>query len=134
LERHPRRAGRFYEHLLFWRLANSDWYVVRAPGSGAGSSGLIYPDIVAVKPNRTIAIELKARPKGQDVYLERERYRKLAWIRDHSGAQVYVCTYYSFLNDFRCLRLEDYSYETDRYFVYKRVDFTTKGLKPEELG
>ena len=128
-----RKKGRYFEHLLFWRFAKSGWYVIRAPGSGAGSSHLFYPDFICIKKGKILVVELKARLDNRDLYIEKERYNKLLWIAGKTGGKALVCIYYKGLRDFRCLELENYDYTTNRYYVYKRSSFYKRGKKVEEV-
>lgn len=127
------QKGKRYELKLFWRLAKIGWYVIRAPASGGGSSSIIYPDLLAYRNGRIIGIEVKVRMDNRDVEISKDRFRKLMWIQQTFGIKMYLCVYYGFIHDFRCVELDKNYEETSTRIVYRRETVVSRGLTPEAL-
>jgi Holliday junction resolvase len=125
--------GRRYEYLLMRIFKRRGFYVIRAPASGKGSRSFFYPDIIALNHERKILVECKFSDVDQDIYLSKDRVRKLRWIADKILAETYVCVYFTSIGGFRCLRLSDFSRETEKNYIYSFKKFSEDGLDPEKI-
>ncbi len=125
--------GKRYEIKLMQKLKKLGYFVMRSPGSGRGSRRIWYPDIVAIRLGRPVFIEVKERGNNRDIHLPKIKYRQYKYIQHLAGADFYLCVFYKAIGEFRCLELDRYDYETDRYYVYKFRSFVEKGHRVEEV-
>jgi len=130
----PYDKGKRFEYRILWKLTKYGWFAVRAPASGKGSSKLFYPDIIAYRRGKLIGIEAKMRLDGRDVLIDIDKFNKLSWLSKNFGFDIYVCAVFDKAGQIMCLKIDNYTYKTDKCVVYKRFDFEKKGLTLDRIG
>lgn len=125
--------GKRYEIKLMQKLKKLGYFVMRSPGSGRGTRKIWYPDVVAIRKERVVFIEVKERGDNRDIHLPKQQYRQYRYIQDLAGAEFYLCVFYQSIREFRCLGIDRFDYETYRYYVYKFRSFVEKGHRVEEV-
>jgi len=79
-----------FERELAGKLYQMGWAVMRAPASGAAAKRYLYPDLVALKKGRAVAIEVKTTKDKKYIYLERRQYEILKEWEERGGADAWV--------------------------------------------
>lgn len=125
--------GKFYEYLFLNKLKENKCFCIRSPASGRRSRRFVLPDVVGCKNGKIFLFEVKYRSDSRDILILKSQYRKYRYIEKLSGGTFFICTYYRKIKEFRCLLLQDYDYETNRFFVFKMKSFKEKGKTVEEV-
>lgn len=84
------RSRAAYERDLAQKLFRRGWAVMRAPASGAAAKRYLYPDLVALKHGRAVAIEVKTSSKERPIYLSRRQYEILKLWEERGGAEAWL--------------------------------------------
>ena len=129
----PYDVGKLFELHLARTLFNCGCITIVSPASGKRNNVFKPPDVVAVRDGRATFFEVKYRGDGRDIYIRRREFEEYRDIVRRSGSRLYICTFYSEIGYFKCLDLEDYDNITNKYVVYRRTSFYTRGKDPRKI-
>jgi len=82
--------GTEYERDLAYKLYKRGWAVIRAPASGARAKRYLYPDLVAVKKGRVLAIEVKTLKDERTLYISERQVNVLREWEERAGAEAWI--------------------------------------------
>ncbi len=82
--------GTCYERELAYKLYRRGWAVIRAPASGAKAKRYVYPDLVAIKKRRVLAIEVKTVKDERPIYLSDRQVNILREWEERADAEAWI--------------------------------------------
>ena len=85
-----KRRGTSHERDLAAKLYELDWVVMRAPASGAAAKRYLYPDLVALKGGKAVAIEVKTTKGKSHLYIKKRQYEILKEWEEKGGAKAWI--------------------------------------------
>jgi len=87
------QKGKSAEYKLMKILQNANYFVMRAPGSGARAKHYPYVDVIAIKKGKVLLFEVKAREFIRSIYIDSLQYQKLKEAEELSGGTAYIAVY-----------------------------------------
>lgn len=86
--------GSKYERDLANKLWSLGFAVLRGCSSGSGVKKRYVPDIVAIRGNKVLIIEVKYRSRMESLKLSRDKLRKLSEFASRCNGEIYLAVKY----------------------------------------
>lgn len=124
-----RRIGFAHERELARKFWEKGFAVMRAPASGSKVKRVIYPDIVAIKDGKVIAIEVKTTHGELPIYIPKHQVDKVKEFIKRSSGLGYIAVKIIGTGKWYFIRIEDLkettggNYKVDEGVLRKGIRF-----------
>lgn len=100
--------------------------MVRVPASGRKHRPHA-PDIIAIKKNRILFVEVKYRGKLRDIHIPINEWEYFIKLEDQTGGEVWLAVYYKPAKKLRFIRIHDYDDYSENYVRFSSRSILLKG-------